>query len=170
MCKIVFGAVVLFEQDLLRATVPDASPVFIGPTEAERKLRFTRRKNLREGAFENAASVKPVVVIAETMDPILSGEFGLGFPYVGQPEVIETKICRSMRLLMSREKRSGLRNVAPLCEPLAPPCVVFRDWVELRKVKGNRSEVRLILFRRLLHAHMRLIPRASLLRERELGQ
>src|ERR1035441_5748588 len=44
-----------------------------------------------------------------------------------------------MGLLVAPEKRSGLRDVGPLCETITPPSGIFRERMGLRGIKSNRA-------------------------------
>src|SRR5436190_4717815 len=54
MRAIVVGAVMLLQQDILFAAVPDASPVLVRPAQAEWKIRLSGNEDLSEGPIENA--------------------------------------------------------------------------------------------------------------------
>jgi hypothetical protein len=45
---------------------------------------------------------------------------------------------------MPWEQRTGFDNVGPFREPLPPPFIIFRDWMELGKVEGNGANGRLL--------------------------
>ena len=84
--------------------------------------------------------------VAETFDAMLSGQRSLVFADFGDTKIIKSKIRGQMRLIMAFEKWFGLRDVGPFGKAFAPPRVVLRDRMKLRKVKGNETNLR-ILFR-----------------------
>ena len=61
--------VVLFDQHLARPAVPGAGPVLVGPAEHERKVGLARGQHRVQRTIEQTAAGKPVVVVAEAVDP-----------------------------------------------------------------------------------------------------
>src|SRR6516165_1337978 len=48
-----------------------------------------------------------------------------------------------MGLIVTNELRHCPRNVGPFRESLTPPFIVFRNWMKLRKIKGNQAYTKL---------------------------
>src|SRR5205085_1242591 len=106
----------------------------------------------------NPAAVKPIVVVAEARDAVLLREGRLRLPHFWQPQVIEAKIGGKVWLIMCREKRPRIRDVAPLGKSRPPPFVILRDGMVLGKIKrygtnawpgGGRNHCRICLGRNL---------------------
>ena len=57
-------------------------------------------------------------------------------------QVVVAEFARQTRLVVPDEIRSRLADVGPLGETFAPPCVVFGDAVELRKVERDDPDWR----------------------------
>ena len=129
---VVFGSRVgLLHQDLVRRPVPDPRPRLVGPGDAEGELGTPAGKDLFEGPLEEQTSREPVVPVAEARYPVRPREVGLGLAYFGNSQIVETEVRGEMRLDMSAEEGTGLRDVGPLCEAGSPPLVVFGDRMEL---------------------------------------
>ena len=77
VATIVFGVVRLLDEHLLRTRVPGAGPVLVRPRQAEGEVRLATGEHLLERALEHAASLEPVVVVAEAFDPVATSELGL---------------------------------------------------------------------------------------------
>ena len=58
------------------------------------------------GPLEEALAVEPVVVVAEAVDAVRSGEVACLLPrYLGQPQVVEAEVGGHVRLIVAREQR-----------------------------------------------------------------
>ncbi len=77
------------------------------------------------------------MVVAEAMDAVLAGEISLLLADFRKAQVVVAEVCGEMGLIVAGEERGGSRHVTPLGEARAPPLVVFRDRVVLRKVEGE---------------------------------
>jgi len=127
VCKIVFVAVMLFQQDISLTTVPHARPVLVGPAQAKGQIRLTGGKHLIERTFQNALAVEPVVVVAKSIDTMFPCQFGLGLTRFLQAQVVKTQISGQVWLVMPRKQWFGLCYIAPFGETSPPPLVILRD-------------------------------------------
>jgi len=139
---IVLGRVLLGEQHLVLVPVPPARPVLVGPAEAEGKARTTRTKHLVEGTTEEPTTVEPVMIVAEARDAVGVGKVGLGFPSLGNAQVVEAKVGGQVRLIVSLEEGFGPYHVSPLREARAPPFVVLGNGMVLGQVEGKGTKER----------------------------
>src|SRR5687767_1763210 len=135
VAPVVLLTILLGDQDLRILPVPPSRPVLIGPAEAERKPRLSRRENLVHRSLEQPVAAEPVVVIAEAEDAVLLRKLGLCGAGFRQAQVVETEIRWEVRLMVSGELRARAYDVGPLGEALAPPPIILRDRVELGKVE-----------------------------------
>jgi len=105
----------------------------IGPAQAERKIGTPGVKDLIEGPLKkNTPTTEPIMVIAEALNAVLAGHFCLIKARLFQAQIIEPQIRGNTRLIMPSEQRTSGTHVCPLCEPRAPPLVVFGYWIILR--------------------------------------
>src|SRR6266567_2767898 len=102
MCTMVaFSWVGLLNQDPVGLAEPNACPCMVCPAQAKGKPRLAKPENLIKRPFEDAFSGEPVMVIAESFYPIRCSHVRLCLPRFGHPQVVETKICRDVRLIMA---------------------------------------------------------------------
>src|SRR6185436_8035431 len=138
MAPVIFGTRIrLFDKRTLRVPMPNTRPCLVGPAKTERKLRLPRCDHFNERSFKQSLSPKPVVIITKPLDARVASQFSLGFPDFRYPQVIITKVCGKARLIMPLKEGSRFRYVSPLRKSLAPPGVILRDRVKLRKVESN---------------------------------
>src|SRR5215472_2121063 len=123
--------------------MPDSGPRLIGPAETEGKFWLARFEHLVEGALQDSSSREPVVPVAERLDAVGLGHFGLGGTGLGHAEIVEAEVGWDVRLVVTRKHGHGLSHVGPLGEASSPPLVVFRNGVKLGKVE--RDETRSVL-------------------------
>ena len=84
--------------------------------------------------------MKPVMIIAKSRNPVFTRKLSLSLARFGQPKIVKTEIGWQMRLIVPAKQRTCFRDVRPLSKSFAPPCVVFRDRMKLRQVKGDRAD------------------------------
>ena len=132
----------LRHQNVVLQSIPASCPAFVRPADAERKIDRRVTDVVIEGPLEQAAAVEPVVVKTESVNAVVARQFNLAPLHATETQVIETKFARQARLVMTVELRDGLRDVAPFGEALSPPRIVLRDRMELGKIKGNQSHLR----------------------------
>jgi len=75
--NIVFRAVLLCDEYFLVLSVPAASPVLVGPVEAEGHINFRMGKKLVNWFFHQPLSGKPVVMETKTINSVLFRHFCL---------------------------------------------------------------------------------------------
>src|SRR5205807_466385 len=100
------------------------------------------RENLFEGALQQPLSTEPIVVIAEALDTVRRGELGLSGPRLGRAKVVEAEVRWNVWLIMAPKLGLGAGNVEPIRESHAPPAVILRNRVVLRKVESNQPNRR----------------------------
>src|SRR5205809_7877623 len=67
----------LRDQHVVLTTVPASRPIFVCPTDTERKIGLTRFKHPANGQIKKDFAVKPIVIEAETIDPVRLCQFSL---------------------------------------------------------------------------------------------
>ena len=77
------------------------------------------------------------MIVAEAGDAVLPRQVRLRFARFRNTKIIKTEIGWQMRLVMAAKKRTCFCDVRPLSKSFAPPCVVFRDRMKLRQIKGD---------------------------------
>src|SRR6478735_7492123 len=92
MLAVVFERVALGLKNVAATAVPHTSPILVGPTQHERKVRLPRPQYFLEWPFEESLTVEPVVVIAEAVDAVTSGKRRLRFASLGKSQVVEAQI------------------------------------------------------------------------------
>ena len=80
--------------------------------------------------YYNAALRRLDEGLATAADMDTTLKLGLGYPDLGNPQVVEPKVCRDVGLIVPREQGFRPGHVGPLSEPFAPPLVVLPDRVE----------------------------------------
>ena len=138
--QIVVVRVFLGNQNFSVEAIPAPAPVFVGPADAERKIRPTGLYNFVQRPVQQALAGEPIVVVAETVNPVLPGQGSLFFPDFGKSQVVETQIRGQPWLVVADEVGHGLSDVGPFGEALAPPAIIFRDRVVLRQVEGDQPD------------------------------
>ena len=135
---VVVLAVLLGDEHLVVEAIPGAGPILVGPADAEWKVGPALCEQAVERLFEKSPAVEPVVVEAETVDPMTAGHVGLPLEDSAVIEIVVANVgMRHMRLLVPAIHGAATADVSPLGEPVAPPKVVLRDAVELRQVHGD---------------------------------
>src|ERR1700733_4894164 len=94
-------------------------------------------EHLLERPLQQQSAAEPVVPIAEAGEPGLPGQFGLGGPDLGDPEIVEAQFPGEVGLDMAMEERPGPSHVGPLREPGSPPSVILGNGVKLWEIVGE---------------------------------
>src|SRR5262245_6908998 len=129
--------ILLFHEDSIRQSVPHPGPTFVGPAQAERKIRPAGSEDLFERALEQPSSIsEPVVVGASAFDAVLTREPRLRLAGLRLSQVVEAEVGRDVRLIVTAKQRARLRGVRPFRETRTPPFVVLRDRMKLREIEG----------------------------------
>src|SRR4051812_14409033 len=142
VCFVVGGRVILRHQNLAILTGPTTTPRLIRPAQAERKIRRARAQHFVERTMQQSSSAKPVVVVTESVNAVSPREIDLRRANLRDAQIVESKVCRKVRLIVPRKKRACLCDVRPFGESAAPPLVVLWDGMELRKVECDRANLR----------------------------
>ncbi len=135
--EVVGLAVLLTYQHFAVPVGPAPGPRFVRPAQTERKIRLATRQDLRERALQQAPTLEPVVVVAESRDAVRARQLGLCGARFGQPEIVEPELARQARLSVAAEARPGSGHIAPFGEAGPPPGVVLWNGMELRQIKGD---------------------------------
>ena len=107
----------------------------VGPADAEGEVGLAARHHFLQRAFKQLASVaEPIVVVTESFHACLACQLSLLLARFGQTEVVEAKVGRNARLLVSTKQRFGFRHVSPLGKTRSPPTVIFGSRVKLRQI------------------------------------
>src|SRR5437870_386962 len=117
--------------------MPDSGPRLVRPRETKRKIRLLEPQHLTERPFQNSATRKPIVPVAETLYTMGPSELGLGPPCLRYAKIVEAELTRNTRLVVPPEQRTSLGDVSPLTESGSPPLVVLGDRMELRKIERD---------------------------------
>ncbi len=128
----------LCDQNFGVQTVPAPAPIFIGPTDAKRKIRATGLHHLIQRPVQQSLAGEPIVVITKAVNAILSGQGRLLLAHFGHAQIVKPQIRRQARLVVAAEIRRGLGDVGPLGKALAPPAIIFRNRVVLGQVEGDQ--------------------------------
>ena len=123
----------LLDEHQVVLPIPPPRPGLVGPceTDPEVELRVIE-KEVRRG-LEQLLAVEPVVVVAEGGDAVRPRLLHL--PLHGRElRLVIVSIARYPGLLMAGVERRGTAHVGPVGEAIAPPKIVLRDPVQLRKV------------------------------------
>ena len=134
---IVFGAIILTDQNLALHAVPASRPVLIRPHQCEGHVDVRCGEKSFERFLQQPVIVEIIVVVDESMHAAGLGHLGLSPDHVGVEQIVESEIARNARLKMVLEARQAAREICPFGETLAPPFVVFGDRVELREIIGE---------------------------------
>lgn len=137
MSNIVFRRICLPDQYLIITTVPCPGPVFIGPAEHEGEIWLSGTEHVIYRTFHQEMPVEPVMIKAEAVYTVIPCHIGLGLHCLGDTQVIEPKIRRQMRLIVSSEQGSCLHYIIPFGKSLAPPFIIFLKRMVLRQIYGN---------------------------------
>src|SRR6185503_7265794 len=73
----------------------------------------------------------------KAIDPVFFGELHLAFLYFGKSKIIITQFIRQVRLIMTIKIGKSPGYIRPFCKALAPPFIVFGNWMKLWKIKSN---------------------------------
>src|ERR1035441_4591727 len=84
----------LFNQYAFWGAVPNARPAFVGPPQAEWKIWFPEAQHLVERPLQDTFAGKPIMPIAETLNPCPSSQGGLCLPCLRQSQVVKPKVRR----------------------------------------------------------------------------
>src|SRR5512146_2200575 len=101
----------LLDQNTVRRAVPYAGPGFVGPAEAERKVRLSGCQHLIERALEEASTSEPVVVVAEAFDAVFPRQCRLCRARLRETEIVEPEVGRNVRLIVTSKQRPCFRGV-----------------------------------------------------------
>ena len=79
------------------------------------------------------------MIVAEGLYAMLFRQRGLCGSRLRHPEIIIAKVGRDMRLIMPPEERLCFADIRPLGKAFAPPLVIFRNRMVLRKIKSDHA-------------------------------
>src|SRR5258706_13763406 len=134
----------LSDKNVIFQAIPAASPIFVRPADTERKIDILIVKIIVERFFKQTFTVEPIIIKSKTMDTIFASQLHLAFFHLRQAQIIKSEFARQMRLVMPRKLRNCFRTVAPLGKPTPPPVIILNDRMELRQIKGNQFNERLL--------------------------
>ena len=136
--EVVVRGIALRLEQISIGAVPTPRPGLVGPAEAEGEVGLTAGQNFGEGAFQKSLALKPVVVVAESMDAVFTSEVGLCLSRFGRPQVVEAEIGRQLGLIVTMKEGLGFADVPPFGEPAAPPGIVLGNRMKLRQMEGDQ--------------------------------
>ena len=136
-CNGIFWTILLRDQDFVFGCVPASCPVLVCPAKAERHVGLFVSEHVVQRTFHETLSGEPIEMIAKCIYSVILRHTDLLVANFGNPQVIESKIARKVRLIMANEKRSRAGHVCPFREPFAPPGIVFRKRMILRQIICN---------------------------------
>ena len=140
MLSVVFFTwISLFDQCPSISAVPDPFPTLVCPGQTEGEVWFSTGKNFIKWSFEELFSCKPVVPVAETLNPSFPCKLSLLLAHFRHAQIIKTQVGRQVGLVVTFEKRLGFSHIGPFGKSFPPPLVIFRDGVVLRKIKCDQS-------------------------------
>ena len=142
MSFVVFRRVLLRHEDISFFAKPTTRPRLVRPSETKAEIRFSKVGHVVDWSSEEAPSVEPIMPIAESLDTMATSHISLRLPNLREPEIVETQVSGQMGLVVEPEQRFAPRDEGPLGEALAPPGVVFENWMELGQIeRDNPSDV-----------------------------
>src|SRR4051794_17959378 len=89
VCPSVLRRILLLHQNLVFTSIPSPGPVFVGPTEHEREIRLAGCQHLFRRPLQQAFSVEPIMIVAETLNAILLGQVSLCLSCLRQSEIVK---------------------------------------------------------------------------------
>src|SRR5919106_254820 len=119
----------LRDQHVVLKTVPASRPIFVCPTDTERKIGLTRFKHPANGQIKKDFAAEPIVIKAETIDPVYLCQFSLFLQDLCFTQIVVTESCGYMRLVMTGKVRPSSANVIPFGKPFAPPAIILGNRV-----------------------------------------
>ena len=159
--EVVLRIVLLADEDLAFKAIPGAGPIFIGPAEAEGKVRRTGGEDFIEGAFQQMPSIEPIVIIAKPVNTVFAGKGGLSGASFRKAEIVIAEVGGNAGLVVARKERFGATDVGPFSKAAAPPLIVFRNGVVLREVESDEPRVDFRHKRLRLGDHVRISVRGG---------
>src|SRR5262245_8635838 len=138
---IIFGGVLLGYQNFVLEAIPTTCPVLISPAEAKREIWMTAAQHFIERAFQKTSPAEPVVIVTETMYPILARQLSLPLTRFGDTQIVKAEVGGQMRLVMAFKIGTTLSHIGPFRKTLPPPLIVFLDGVKLRQIEGYCANV-----------------------------
>src|SRR5271170_8082226 len=151
MGDVIFSGIMLFEQHIFGVALPSSRPVLVCPADAKGKIRLPRSQHFVERPLQYAPSVKPVVVVAESIHAILPRKVSLSLAYFRHAQIVKPEIRRKVWLIVPAKAGPRLRDIGPLGKSFTPPLIVVRGWIELGQIKGDEARrVQAGAFRRSL--------------------
>ena len=81
--------------------------------------------------------IKPVMPIAKTFDSGISRKLSLRLSCLWNAQIIEAQVSRNSRLIMPMKIFFSFCNISPFSKALAPPFIILRNRMKLRKIKGD---------------------------------
>ena len=133
----------LLDQNVVFQAIPAARPGFIGPADAEREVQLRAAEHLLKWMLQQLSTIKPIIVVTESMDTILSRQFNLPLLNVHNTQVIKPQLRGQVRLIMPCKLRLGFGNVAPFGKTFSPPDIIFVNGMKLRQIKCDGLDPRI---------------------------
>ena len=124
-------------QNLAVIAVPAAGPRLVRPRQAERHIQLRMLQEQLLGRLEQLLAIEPVVINGKAVDTVLLCQLHLPADGVQLAQVIVVVVERHAGLVMSLIERIALADVVPVGKALAPPLIVLRNRVKLRKIDRN---------------------------------
>src|ERR1700687_4674855 len=90
--SVLLVAVGLLNQDTIGCSVPDARPALIGPAKAKGKVRLAGGQHLGKGSFKDSTAFKPVMPVAESLNPVLLRECALLRACLRDAQIVVAKL------------------------------------------------------------------------------
>ena len=87
--NIVFGAVLLGDQNILVHAVPASRPILVRPAEAEWKVWFTAVQHFIKRPFKKTLAAEPVIMVTKAGDPISPRHGGLFLPHFRHAQIVK---------------------------------------------------------------------------------
>src|SRR6185436_19940042 len=122
-----FGRVLEGHQHFAGHSIPVPPPLLVYPADTEEKRSASSLDEIVQRPVEKAASVEPVVVVAERVDAVSSRQLELLIRRIGKAQIVVAERAWLPRLQVAGPERPGCRYVAPVGEAFAPPAVVLGD-------------------------------------------
>src|SRR6185369_50204 len=118
-------------------SVPGATPVLIGPAKAERQIETSVIQEAIDRLFQQALAPEPVIIKTEAANAVKLRQFNLPVLNSWIAQIVVAQLAWYVGLIMAVELGLGGLDICPLCESSAPPVIIFRNRMKLRKVERD---------------------------------
>src|SRR5439155_20803787 len=106
---------------------PSPASNFRSPNRYKREIGLTRFKHPANGQIQKNFAAKPIIIEAESIDPVHPCQFSLLLQDLRFTQIVVTKFCGYMRLVMTGKVWPSSAHIIPFGKAFAPPVVILRN-------------------------------------------